>query len=146
MVLKVGRCVQIRMGLGSEFQREGAAMEKARSPGSVLGPRRWRKDVPFGWAEVAGGDVVVEQVCEVGGGAGYWMLCVWGGWFWTVCGEWWAASAGYRGRGWCGLWSGCGWAGERLSSGCIEVYWGVWKVNHIGCCCNSQVWMWYMHG
>ena len=32
MVLKVGRCVQIRMGLGSEFQREGAAMEKARSP------------------------------------------------------------------------------------------------------------------
>lgn len=32
MVFNVGRGVQMRMGLGSEFHRERAAMEKALSP------------------------------------------------------------------------------------------------------------------
>ncbi len=32
MDLNVGRCVHVRRDLGSEFQREGAAMENALSP------------------------------------------------------------------------------------------------------------------
>lgn len=64
------------MCLAREFQREGVAMEKALSPGLVLGPEWWRQEVGIKGAESAGGSVWWwSRFGEVGGGPGYGRLC-----------------------------------------------------------------------
>lgn len=65
--LNMSRSVKSGMYIGREFQREGAVMVKALvSPGTVLGPEWWGREVCVGGAEVKGGIVAVKQVCEVG--------------------------------------------------------------------------------